>query len=48
MLNTKRTQIYLTEIEINYLKTESEQKQITMSELIRRILDEWINKKKLS
>lgn len=40
----KRTQIYLTEQQHETLKQVSEKKDIKISELIRRILDEWISK----
>lgn len=41
-----RTQIYLTTVESDFLKEFSKSKGITKSELIRRILDEWIEERK--
>lgn len=46
--NAIRTQIYLTALEISYLDLEKKTFGITRSELIRRILDDWIEKKKIS
>ena len=41
-----RVDLYLTRNEIDRLKAISKETGITMSELIRRILDEWIVKNK--
>jgi hypothetical protein len=38
----KRTNINITEIEHEFLQKNSEEKGLSMSELIRRILDEYI------
>lgn len=40
-----RTQIYLTSRQIKVLKQIAEQKDISMSELIRRLLDKYIDEK---
>ena len=44
----KRVQMYITTKENEFLMEYSEENSIGKSELIRRILDEWIEKKKLS
>jgi metal-responsive CopG/Arc/MetJ family transcriptional regulator len=41
----KRTNINITKSEYKYLQKESEEKSLSMSELIRRILDEYIEEK---
>jgi len=41
-LNVKRTNIYLTENQVRQLKKLSDKKGITISELIRRVLDQWL------
>lgn len=41
----KRTQIYLTEKEQEYLKKEAKEIGISKAELIRRILDDYLKKK---
>ncbi|MGA2465520.1 MAG: CopG family transcriptional regulator [Thermodesulfobacteriota bacterium] len=43
-LNVKRTNIYLTENQVKQFKKLSKQRGITASELIRRILDQWLEK----
>ena len=43
--NSSKFQLYLTNAQIVYLEEYSSKKGITKSELIRRILDEWIEKK---
>jgi hypothetical protein len=40
----KRTNINITEAEHEFLQKNSEEKGLSMSELIRRILDEYIEK----
>ncbi|HLO11186.1 MAG TPA: ribbon-helix-helix protein, CopG family [Pseudoneobacillus sp.] len=40
----KRTQIYLTEKQHEQLNKVSENNDIKISELIRRIIDEWIDR----
>lgn len=40
-----RTQIYLTEVEQDFLKKESDNIDISKAELIRRILDSFIESK---
>jgi hypothetical protein len=40
-----RTQIYLTENEHKSLKKEAYEKNVSMSEIIRTIIDEYLNKK---
>lgn len=42
----KRTQIYFTEEEHNFLKKEAYEKDVSMSEIIRSIIDEQIKKGK--
>lgn len=42
-----RTQIYLSDKELDFLKKEAEILGISKSELIRRILDEYISKKSI-
>jgi hypothetical protein len=42
----KRTCINISETEYEFLQRESEGKSLSMSELIRRILDEYIEKRK--
>lgn len=39
-----RTNIYLTDVEQKYLRKSAKQTGITVAELIRRILDAWIEK----
>ena len=46
-MNMNRTQIYLSDNEQNSLKKEAEILGISKSELIRRILDEYISNKDL-
>jgi predicted DNA-binding protein len=41
-LNVKRTNIYLTENQAKQFKKLSRQRGITVSELIRRVLDQWL------
>jgi len=40
----KRTNIYLTEIQQKRFRVIARQKGISSSELIRRVLDEWLEK----
>ena len=40
----KRTNIYLTEIQHKRFRVIARQKGISSSELIRRVLDEWLEK----
>jgi len=42
----KRTNLNITEVEYNFLQKDSEEKGLSMSELIRRILDEYIEEYK--
>lgn len=42
----KRTNLNITELEHEFLQKDSEEKGLSMSELIRRILDEYIEKYK--
>jgi len=42
----KRTNINITEAEYDFLQKESEEKGLSMSELIRRILDEYMEEQK--
>ena len=39
-----RTSLNITEVEHNFLQKKSEEKCLSMSELIRRILDEYIER----
>lgn len=41
-----RTQIYLTEKQMNFLKKVSSEDDISISELIRRIIDSYIQEQK--
>lgn len=41
----RRTQIYLTDDEYNYLRKEAYEKNLSMSEIIRNILDKYAKKK---
>jgi len=41
-----RTNICLPEMMVEYLKEVSEEKGISMADSIRRIIDDWIEKKK--
>ncbi len=43
-LNVKRTNIYLTENQAKQFRKFSKKKGITTSELIRRVLDQWLEK----
>jgi hypothetical protein len=43
-LNVKRTNIYLTENQAKQFRKLSKEKSITASELIRRVLDQWLEK----
>jgi Ribbon-helix-helix protein, copG family len=43
-LNVKRTNIYLTENQAKQFRKFSKEKGITASELIRRVLDQWLEK----
>lgn len=43
-LNVKRTNIYLGENQAEQLRKLSDKKGITVSELIRRVLDQWLEK----
>ena len=43
----KRTQIYLTEVQMKKLSERAKGQGISLSELIRRVLDEYIEKKDL-
>jgi hypothetical protein len=43
-LNVKRTNIYLTENQAKQFRKFSKKKGITASELIRRVLDQWLEK----
>ena len=42
----ERTQIYFTKRQKKFFKKESEKLQIPYSELVRRVLDGWIEKQK--
>jgi predicted DNA-binding ribbon-helix-helix protein len=43
-MGLRRTNIYLTENETKHLNKIARQKGISVAELIRRILDEWLEK----
>jgi hypothetical protein len=40
----RRTNIYLTENQMKRFKTLSKEKGVSVAELIRRVLDEWLEK----
>jgi predicted DNA-binding protein len=40
----KRTNIYLTENQMKRFKTLSNKKGVSVAELIRRVLDQWLEK----
>jgi Ribbon-helix-helix protein, copG family len=42
-----RTQIYFTEKEHQLIKAEAEEKGLPMSDVIRRIIDEYYDKKRI-
>jgi len=43
-MGLRRTNIYLTENETKHLSKIARQKGISVAELIRRILDEWLDR----
>jgi predicted DNA-binding ribbon-helix-helix protein len=43
-MGLRRTNIYLTENETKQLVLIAKQKELSMAELIRRILDDWLEK----
>jgi hypothetical protein len=44
-MSMKRTNIYLTEVQYEQVNKEAQAKEITFSEMFRRIIDQYLEKK---